>query len=384
MRTVALKTVAFVSVIVVSLYPVTIRGQTTAAGAHPLLEARVDTLMATRTSASTPGAGVLVVEDGQVALEKGYGLAVVEQRTPIRGNTRFLLASLSKQFTAMAVMILAERGKLSYDDPMSRFLPGFPPFADSITVRHLLNHVAGFPEYEELFMSAAKVDRNWPRATTTPPSAYEPTAQDALALLAHSASLRFRPGARYEYSNSGYVVLGQIIEKASGQRYARFLSENIFLPLGMTQTVVYDETKPAIPNRASSYRSTKQGYEQIDYTPFNSIYGEDNVVTTLDDLYKWDQALYTQKLVRGATLRLAFTPGTLNDGSRTAYGFGWQMRAVLGRPAIGHSGSWMGFRTVILRFPEQRTTVVVLANRADFPAGTVAQEIAAIYLEGRP
>jgi CubicO group peptidase (beta-lactamase class C family) len=294
-----------------------------------------------------------------------------------------LLASVSKQFTAMAIMILAERGKLSYDDPLSKFFPEFPKYADTITVRHLLNHVAGFPEYEELFMNLGKVDRKWPRSTTTPPSAYEPTARDALLLLATNASPRFPAGQRFEYSNSGYMVLGQIVEQASKQRYAQFLRENIFLPLGMTETAVYDETKPAIPNRASSYRSTNQTYQQIDYTPFNFIYGEDNVVTTLNDLYKWDQALYTEKLVRAATLQLAFTPGTLNDGSRTDYGFGWRIAPVLGLPALGHSGSWIGFRTIILRFPEKRTTVVVLANREDFPVGTVAQEIAAIYLAGR-
>jgi CubicO group peptidase (beta-lactamase class C family) len=179
------------------------------------------------------------------------------------------------------------------------------------------------------------------------------------------------------------VILGQIIEKASGQRYARFLGENIFQPLGMTETSVYDETKPAIPNRASSYRSKGDAYEEIDYTPFNLIYGEDNVVTTLDDLYNWDQALYTEKLVREATLRLAFTPGTLNDRSRTNYGLGWNIVPVLGLSATLHSGSWMGFRTLIVRFPEKHTTVVVLSNKADFPVGSVMQNIAAIYLEGR-
>jgi CubicO group peptidase (beta-lactamase class C family) len=339
--------------------------------------------MAAQVAAGGPGAGVLVVQDGRIALEKGYGLAVVEQGIPIRADTRFLLASVTKQFTAMAIMILAERGKLSYDDPLSKFFPEFPAYADSITVRHLLNHLGGLPEYEELFMQLGKVDRDWPRSSTTPPSAYEPTAADAVALLAQHATPRFRAGERFVYSNSGYVVLGQIIEKVSGQRYARFLRDNIFRPLGMKETAVYDETKPVIPDRASSYRATPAGFQQLDYTPFNSIYGEDNVVTTLGDLSRWDGALYTEKLVRQATLQLAFTPGTLNDGSRTTYGFGWGLQPILGLPAMAHSGGWMGFRTMILRFPAQRTTVVVLANREDFPVGTVAGAIAALYLVGR-
>jgi CubicO group peptidase (beta-lactamase class C family) len=353
------------------------------ANAPRLLETRVDSVMGKHTSASAPGAGVLIVQDGRIAFERGYGLAVVESRTPIRPDTRFLLASVTKQFTAMAIMILADRGELTYDDRLSTFFPEFPHYADSITVRHLLNHVAGFPEYEELFMSLGKVDRNGPRAAPPLPGGYEPTARDALELLAHNAAPRFHPGERFEYSNSGYVVLGQIIEKVSGRRYAQFLRENIFVPLGMTETAVYDETKPAIPNRASSYRATNQRYEQIDYSPFNAIYGEDNVVSTLNDFYKWDQALYTEKLVRAATLQLAFTRATLNDSSRSDYGFGWRVGPVLGVPAVGHAGSWLGFRTFILRFPEKRTTIVVLANREDFPIGPVVQELAGIALEGR-
>lgn len=359
------------------LYPAALLAQSSIDREH-----RVDSIMAKHIAPSAPGAGVLVVQDGRILLEKGYGLAVVEQRRPISSATRFLLASVSKQFTAMGIMILAERGKLAYDDPLRKFFPQFPGYADSITLRHLLNHVAGFPEYEELFMSSGKVGRDWPRSSSTPPSQYEPTARDALELLARSARPRFRPGERYEYSNSGYVLLGQIIEKASGQRYARFLNDNVFRPLGMSHTVVYDETKPSIPDRASSYQ-VKNGYEQIDYTPFNAIYGEDNVVTTLNDLYKWDQALYTERLVHDSTMRLAFTPGTINDGSGTSYGFGWQIRPVLDIPAVFHTGSWMGFRTVILRFPEKHTTVVVLANRADLAIAPIPQEIARIYLEGR-
>lgn len=346
-------------------------------------EHRVDSLMTTVTSASTPGAGVLVVQDGHIALEKGYGLAVVATNMPIRSDTRFLLASVSKQFTAMAIMILAEHGKLSYDDRLSTFFPEFPRYADSITVRQLLNHVAGFPEYEGLFMDLGKVGRDWPRSATTPRAAYEPTAHDALELLAEHARPHFRAGDRFEYSNSGYMILAQIVEKVSGQRYARFLDETIFRPLGMNETAVYDETKPAIPNRASSYRPKSGGYEEIDYTPFNFIYGEDNVVTTLNDLYKWDQALYGETLVHRASLEQAFKPAKLSDGSESQYGFGWNLQPMFGVPVVGHTGSWMGFRTAILRIPDKRTTVVVLSNAADFRAPLVAQSIARIYLEGR-
>jgi CubicO group peptidase (beta-lactamase class C family) len=250
-------------------------------------------------------------------------------------------------------------------------------------VRQLLNHVAGFPEYEGLFMDLGKVERDWPRSAATPRSPYEPTAHDALELLAEHARPQFRAGERYQYSNSGYMILGQIVEKASGQRYARFLAENVFRPLGMTETAVYDETKPTIPNRASSYRPKSGAYDEIDYTPFNFIYGEDNVVTTLNDLYKWDQALYGERLVRHASLEMAFTPARLNDGSKSDYGFGWGLQPMLGVPAVSHTGSWMGFRTIVLRFPDKRTTVIILSNRGDFFVSRIALPIAAIYLEGR-
>jgi CubicO group peptidase (beta-lactamase class C family) len=343
----------------------------------------VDALFAPWAHTGTPGAGVLVIQDGRIVLEKGYGLANLESGSPIEPNTAFLLASVSKQFTAMAIMILAERGRLSYDDPLSRFFPGFPPYADKITVRHLLNHTSGLQDYEQLFVKTGKISADWPRSIKGPPDNCEPSAADALRLLEEQTELRFQPGAKWEYSNSGYMVLGQIVEKASGQRYRDFLRDTIFHPLGMTETAVYDETKPKIPNRAASYRQASSKFANIDYTPLNGIYGEDNVVSTLNDMYKWDQALYTDTLVRQSTLAQAFRPGRLNDNSATDYGFGWSIGDRLGLHYVEHGGGWLGFRTFVLRYPQHRFSVIVLSNLAQFDPGAMANKVARVYLRNR-
>jgi len=341
---------------------------------------KVDRLFALWSKGDTPGAAVIVIKDGQILLKKGYGLANLESKNPIEPDTAFLLGSVTKQFTAMAIMMLAERGNLRYEYPLSKFFPEFPPYARQITVRHLLNHMAGFPEYDDLFLESGKLDKDYPRSAKTKPSSFEPTAKDALAILARVKAPRFAAGEKWEYSNSGYVILAQIVEKVSGQSFSQFLQQNIFAPLGMNRSLLYDETRPRVKNVATSYTLKDGVYKDIDYTPQNAIYGEDNIYTTVEDMYKWDQALYTEKLVKAATLNEAFTPGKLNSGEITDYGFGWRVRKFFGLNTVGHGGSWIGFRTHILRFPDQRFTVVVLANLAEMSVDGFASKISKIYL----
>jgi CubicO group peptidase (beta-lactamase class C family) len=342
--------------------------------------AQVDALLAPWSKGDTPGAAITVIENGRVLLEKGYGLANLETKQPIDPDTAFLLCSVTKQFTAMSIMILAERGKLRYDDALSSFFPEFPPYAQKITIRHLLQHTAGLPEYDDLFRGSGKIDRFWPRSAKSRPSSFEPTSKDVLQILAQQKALQFAPGEKWEYSNSGYVVLAQIVEKVTGQTFAQFLQQEIFQPLGMKRSRLYDETRPTIQKRATSYKGGGI-YREIDYAPQNAIYGEDNIYTTVEDMYAWDQALYTEKLVRAATLKEAFTPGRLNDGTTTNYGFGWGLNRVLGLEALEHGGAWLGFRTYILRFPTQRFTVIVLSNLAQFEPDKIAAEISKIYLD---
>ena len=341
---------------------------------------RVDALFAPWSKGDTPGAAVIIIQDGKVLLKKGYGLANLETKRPITPDTAFLLASVTKQFTAMAIMMLGERGMLKYEDPLSKFFPEFPPYAEKITVRHLLNHTAGFPEYDDLWVQSGRVDHNWPRSSTTKPSSFEPTSKDVLKLLAQQNGLEFTPGQKWKYSNSGYVILAQIVEKVSGKSFSQFLRENIFRPLGMNRSLLYDEARPRVSNVATSYTREAGAYRDIDYTPFNAIYGEDNIYSTVEDMYKWDQALYTERLVRSSTLKEAFTPGKLNDGEVTSYGFGWGIGTFLGLDVVRHSGSWLGFHNFILRFPNQRFTVVVLSNVSQLEPAMMASKISKIYL----
>jgi CubicO group peptidase (beta-lactamase class C family) len=204
---------------------------------------------------------------------------------------------------------------------------------------------------------------------------FEPTSKDALKLLADAKTLRFPPGEKFEYSNSGYVILAQIVEKVCGERFSKFLKDNIFEPLEMKRTLVYDESRPAVSNVATSYGLRQDVYRDIDYTPLNLIYGEDNIYSTVQDMARWDQGLHTAKLVREATLKEAFTPGKPRNGT-SDYGFGWRIDA----DKVFHGGAWAGFTTAIIRFREPRLSVVVLANSTEFKTIRIAREIGEIYL----
>ena len=313
-----------------------------------------------------------MIHNGKVVHKKGYGLANIETKTPITNTTTFDLASCSKQFTAMAIMMLAERGKLSYDDPLTKFFPEFPAYASKITVRHLLNHTSGLPDYMGVFSKR-------PAGISE-----EPSSREAVTMLSQIREPLFAPGDRWEYSNSGYVVLANIVEKASGMTFPAFLKQNVFDPLGMTTTIVSDQIKAPAMNRAISYAPAAGGFRDADYTPLNRIYGDGNVNTSIEDMYKWDQALYTDRLVKQSTLALAFTPATLNDGSRTNYGFGWTIGEENGVRVISHGGAWVGFRTNITRIPSEHFSVVVLSNAANFNPSLLVKRITAIYLPDKP
>ena len=356
---------------------VTIAVLVAAAAAHAQTAAldarssRVDSLMRSQVDANDPGAAVIVIQNGRVIHQQGYGLADRQTKLPITATTTFDLASVSKQFTAMAIMMLAERKKLSYDDPLTKFFPDFPPYAAKITVRHLLTHTSGIADYMEVYEKRFASTKK------------EPTSQEARLMLAEIEKPLFEPGVKFQYSNSGYMVLAQIVEKASGQPFPVFMREGVFAPLGMDRTIVSDQIIAPSRNRAISYSSGWMGYKVADYSPLNRIYGDGNVNTSTEDMFKWDQALYTEKLVKQSTLKEAFTPVRLNDGSSAPYGFGWRVVDVQGLEVLSHGGGWVGFRTHIIRIPSERFSVVVLSNRAEFNPRLAAVRIANVYLGGK-
>jgi CubicO group peptidase (beta-lactamase class C family) len=350
------------------------------------LAPRLDTLLAKYNEKDGPGMAVMLIRDGRIVYRKDFGYADLDTRAPIVRDTQFQLGSTTKQFTAMAIMILKDRGKLQLEDPLTKFCPEFPAYARNITVRHLLNHTSGLPDYEEILLGKVDYDKLF-QSSKSPRAAHEFTSAEALRALSRQPQLRFTPGEKFEYSNSGYVVLAQIIERLSGMRYAEFLKRNIFDPLGMHATLVVDERRQRVAHLALAYGKRNGTWQDIGYTPENYIYGEDGIHGTVDDLFRWDQALYTEKLIHRATLDMAFQPGHTNDGKDidtfmtgilrrpTSYGFGWFITPDNGTLELEHGGSWSGYRSYIVRIPPRRMTAIVLMNSANDQFGAIAHQM---------
>jgi CubicO group peptidase (beta-lactamase class C family) len=333
----------------------------------PVSPARaVDALLSQHYGPSTPGVAVIVIRDGVVLQKAAYGMADLEHGVPAETDTSFRLASFSKQFTAMAIMMLAEQGRLDYDDPVTRFLPELARFGDALTIRHLLTHTGGLPDYYDVMVEVTGIER--------------PLTRNALDAYAVWGEPLFAPGERWEYSNPGYELLALIVERASGERFGDFVERRIFAPLGMKNSVVMDERSPTLAKRALGYRKVDAGYELDDDDPLNFIIGSGGVYSTVEDLYHWDQALYGEQLVSAATLARAFSPVRLNSGETYPYGFGWSLEDHLGRHRVSHGGSWVGFRTFIGRYVDDHFTVILLSNSAETQSEILANTIARLYL----
>jgi len=327
--------------------------------------ARMDALFAGFTAPDAPGASVMVIHRGRPVFARGYGLADLETRVPCATNTNFRLASVTKQFTAMAVLMLAERRKLSLDEPLTDFFPEFPAHGRRISVRHLLTHTSGLRDYEDKI----------PKGTALPV-----LDQDVLRMLLKQDKTCFPPGTQYRYSNSGYALLALIIEQRSGQTFARFLKQYIFAPLNMTNTLAYESGLSVVPHRAYGHSPAGSGFKRTDQSLTSSVLGDGGVYSSVADLFKWDQALYTTKLVSRKALQQAFTPATPTDKPGRSYGFGWYLGEYRDLKKIWHSGETVGFRTRIARFPERRFTVIILANRSDAVLDEFPSRIADVVL----
>jgi CubicO group peptidase (beta-lactamase class C family) len=301
---------------------------------------KIDALMRSLSERGQFSGSILVVEHGQIVYERGFGKSDIKGNFAFIPSTPVYLASLTKQFTAMAIMMLAERNQLSYRDPLSKYFPEFPSYAAKIAIRNLLNHTSGIPDYVALGLERPGL-----------------TNKDVLSALIKQESLRFPPGEKFEYSNSNYILLALIVEKVSGQPFQLFLKNNIFAPLGMKDTFVYDRLRPEFARRARGYNRFG---DDSDYDLLT--YGEGGIYSSVADLFKWDQALYTEKLVKRSTLDEAFTRGKLNDGSSSNYGFGWAIGDYNGETIYAHAGRYGGFNTYIKRFPKERTTIIFLTN----------------------
>ena len=308
-------------------------------------------------SGDVPGASVLVVREGQVVFRQSYGMANLEERVASTPDTHYRLASLTKQFTAAAILTLAERGKLSLDDRATRFLQTLPE--NGITIRHLLTHTSGLYDYEDLI----------------PPGATKQLKDiDVLHLLEPQRSTYFPPGSRYRYSNSGYVLLALVVERASGQRFADFLRQSIFEPIGMKSSVAFEEGVSSVPNRAYGYSREGSGWRRTDQSITSATLGDGGIYTSVNDLLFWIRALESGRF------DAAIQPQVATDEPHVHYGFGWYAGEHGGHRAVWHHGETMGFRNFVVRFPDQHLAVIVLTNRNEGSLREIALAIADVIL----
>ena len=338
-----------------------------------------------------PGLAVLVKKDGRAVFERGYGVKELRTGSKIDTKTNFRLASVTKQFTAMAIMLLVHDGKLRYETTVGEIFAAFPEYGKKITVRQLLNHTGGLPDYEDLMDATEKA-----KGTIWTP---EKQIQDAevLTLLESATKGKFAPGTKWEYSNSGYVLLGVIVAKVSGKPFGDFLRERIFVPLKMADTVVYQKGKNSVPDRAYGHTKDANSFKEADQSSTSATLGDGGVYSNADDLSKWDDALRNHTLLSAEEMKPALEPakfGSVKDavlpddapaalhGVPVEYGFGWFLDPYKGHERTWHYGDTMGFKTAIQRFTKDGLTVIVLCNRTDLDPGALAMRAADLYLDG--
>ncbi len=344
---------------------------------------RINAIFSSVTSPGAPGLAVVVRKDGKTVFVRGYGMRDLRCRRSVTPRSDFRLASCSKQFTAMAVMLLVHDGKLKYDDRLTDIFPNFPAYGRGIRVRNLLNHTSGLADYEDL-MDKEYGGKAW----------YEiPQIHDAgvLKLMERQTGTQFPPGSTWKYSNSGYCVLAMVVQKISGMPFAEFLHRRIFAPLGMTHTLVHQYGKDHVPQRAYGYSDDGGVWLETDQSTTSATLGDGGVYSNVVDLAKWDRALRNHTLLSAAEMKPALTPVRLPisaaqwprgpDGAPVEYGFGWFLNPYRGHPRMWHTGESIGFRTAIERFTRGDLTVIILANRTDLDPGALALKVAELYFD---
>jgi len=336
--------------------------------ADHLLIQTIDNLVQETYKPTEPGAAIIVVRDGKIIFRKGQGMANLELGVPIEPDMVFRLGSITKQFTVVAILMLAEQGKLALDDSISKFLPDYPTHDHLITVEHLLTHTSGIKSYTAM--------AEWP-----PLWRKDFTVKELIDFFKYQP-MESAPGKRWAYNNSGYILLGAIIEKVSGQSYEQFIEQNIFEPLGMKQSY-YDSPMRVIPRRAAGYDKSSDVYTNAAYLSMTQPYAAGALASTVDDLALWDSALYTEQLLKHETLQRAHISHKLTDGSSTAYGYGWGISEYAGQRLIEHGGGIHGFRTRAIRMPDDRIFVAVLSNNGGADPEPLAFKIAALAI-GQP
>ncbi|HEX6161058.1 MAG TPA: serine hydrolase domain-containing protein [Thermoanaerobaculia bacterium] len=328
---------------------------------------RVDALFAEWNRNDAPGYSVAVIRDGKTVLARGYGMADLERDVKITPRSVFDIGSTSKQFTAAAILLLEQEGKLSIDDEARKYIPELRAYAKPITIRHLLTHTSGIRDYLTLAALAGVSFSN------------DYSDDETLSWITSQKGLNFLPGEEYLYSNSGYYLLGRIVERASGMSLREYAAKKIFEPLGMSNTHFHDDPNEIVKHRAMAYAPKEKGF-RIDMSMYHVV-GDGAVYTTTEDLAKWDANFYDPKVGGQRLLDALQRQAKLNNGEEIDYAAGLMVRPYRGVRSVSHGGGWAGYRTEMIRFPEQRLTVIAISNHAGADPGAMARSVAELYLE---
>lgn len=329
-----------------------------------------DKIFSQWNKSTSPGAVLLVIKDNKVVYKKGYGMARLDKNQPLSPNSVLDLASTSKQFTAFCIALLIENQQLALSDDIRNYFPELPPMDKGVVrVEHLIYHTSGLPDYLDLMYDyLGKDDYDW----------Y--SVEDVLGLLAQVNKLQFSPGKSFDYSNTNYLLLGELVKRVSGKSLRQFAHENIFEPLGMKNSHFHDNYEEKVPNLAYGYARKGTNFK-ADMTILDLV-GDGNLYTTAEDLYLWDKNFYNNKLGAGAQslINLTIKPGKLSNGQKLDYAFGLEISKYLGHRMISHDGSFVGYESALMRFPDDHLTIIVLANLNSIDPTELALDVADLFL----
>jgi CubicO group peptidase (beta-lactamase class C family) len=326
----------------------------------------VDSVMSKYNTSTKPGASVLIFKKNKIIFEKGYGVSNIATGELIKPNTNFRLASVTKQFTAMSILLLEKRGKLSLNDSLTKYFTSFPEYGAGIRIKDLLTHSSGLMDYEDLMPETQTIQLH---------------DTNCMQLMYMTDSLYFPAGTKYKYSNTGYSILSLVVEQVSGKPFAQFLQENIFKKIGMKTTIAFEEGKSTVANRAYGHTNNNGSWIQTDQSLTSAVLGDGGIYTNVEEYSKWIKALWSNKLISKSMQNRAWSRTSLDNGNKIDYGYGWHVEDFLGITHPYHDGSSIGFRNSVGLFPEEKLMIIILTNRNEHDPIEEVHKIAAFILK---
>lgn len=329
---------------------------------------KVDQIFSVYDKPESPGCSLGVIRDGEFVYRKAYGLASLELGVPLSSQSVFYMASVSKQFTAASVVLAAERGYLSLDDDVRKYIPELPAYGHVITLRQMINQTSGLRDFLDLLILSGhdRADFNSP--------------EEIFRIVVRQQGLNNIPGEEWIYSNTNYFLLGMVVKRATKKSLADFAAENIFHPLGMTHTLFFEDHTLVVPGRVPAYDSSPHDSFRVDWSTSFALVGAGGLMSSVDDLLFWDKNFYANRLGKGTLVQELQTPGMLNDGNKISYAMGLDLGNYRGLSTVEHDGKTFGYRTELLRFPDQRFSVICLCNAASAAPENLARQVADLYL----